>query len=97
MTRMKTEVLVDAELSVVGQGILPRVRTPWETRVAGLLPFAPDLIGLELQVGGLFLGELVRQVVVDAINTVGLFGGYMPELIRDPMTWELRHGALLER
>jgi hexokinase len=96
-TRKKTEILVDAELSVFGQGILPRVRTTWDVRVAALLPFAPDLLGLELQVGGLFLGELVRQVVLDAINTVGLFNGHLPERIREPMSWELRHAAILER
>ncbi|CEL11445.1 hypothetical protein ASPCAL14547 [Aspergillus calidoustus] len=95
-TQKETEILVDAELSVVGQGILPRAQTIWDSRVAALLPFQPDLLGLELHVGGLFLGELVRQVVVDAINTVGLFGGYLPELVQAPMSWELRHGAILE-
>ncbi|KAJ5110303.1 hypothetical protein N7532_002948 [Penicillium argentinense] len=96
-TRKNLEILVDAELSVVGQGILPRVRTTWDSRVAALSPFGPDVLGLELQVGGLFLGELVRQVVVNAINTVGLFDGHLPDLIQAPMTWELRHGAILER
>jgi hypothetical protein len=28
---------------------------------------------------------------------VGLFGGYLPELVQAPMSWELRHGAILER
>ncbi|UPL02878.1 hypothetical protein LCI18_013812 [Fusarium solani-melongenae] len=94
--RESSEVLVDAELSVVGQGIIPREKTTWDSRLDELMPFEPGVIGLELQVGGLFLGELVRQIVMDAIKLVGLFDGHLPELTQAPMAWGLQHGAALE-
>ncbi|KAK2684544.1 hypothetical protein QWA68_016412 [Fusarium oxysporum] len=89
--RESSKILVDAELSVVGQGIMPREKTTWDSRLDEMVPFEPDVLGLELQVGGLFLGELVRQIVMDAIKLVGLFDGHLPELTQAPMSWGLQH------
>ncbi|KAM5511660.1 Hexokinase-1-like protein 2 [Fusarium oxysporum f. sp. phaseoli] len=94
--RESSKILVDAELSVVGQGIMPREKTTWDSRLDDMVPFEPGVLGLELQVGGLFLGELVRQIVMDAIKLVGLFDGHLPELTQAPMSWGLQHGAVLE-
>ncbi|KAJ4029102.1 N-acetylglucosamine kinase 1 [Fusarium oxysporum] len=94
--RESSKILVDAELSVVGQGIMPREKTTWDSRLDEMVPFEPGVLGLELQVGGLFLGELVRQIVMDAIKLVGLFDGHLPELTQAPMNWGLQHGAVLE-
>jgi hexokinase len=94
--RESSKILVDAELSVVGQGIMPREKTTWDSRLDEMVPFEPGVLGLELQVGGLFLGELVRQIVMDAIKLVGLFDGHLPELTQAPMSWGLQHGAVLE-
>ncbi|EXM14923.1 hypothetical protein FOTG_16687 [Fusarium oxysporum f. sp. vasinfectum 25433] len=91
-----SKILVDAKLSVIRQGIMPREKTTWDSRLDKMVPFKPGVLGLELQVGGLFLGELVRQIVMDAIKLVGLFDGHLPELTQAPMSWGLQHGAVLE-
>lgn len=49
------QVLVDTELCVTGQGIFPL--TKWDRAILDTLsPDIVDLIGLELLLGGLFLG-----------------------------------------
>ena len=91
-TRSAQHVLVDAELCVTGQKVFPK--TDWDRAISAMLP-DPDLLGLEQFVGGFFIAEIIRQVVVDAIQKVAYFDGILPPHISDPFTWRLENAALL--
>jgi hexokinase len=76
-------VIVNTELSMFGGGILPY--TKWDERLRAVHPKA-DFQPLEHFVGGGYLGEIVRLVLVDGIQTAGLFGGVVPPSLRDRYT-----------
>lgn len=88
------QVLVDTELCVTGQGIFPL--TKWDQAILATLPRdIVDLIGLELLIGGLFLGEVFRRVVVDAVREAGFLGGQVPASLAEPYSLQLETVTVL--
>ena len=76
-----THVLVNTELSMFGKGIFPTTRWDDLLNEKQLLPnFQP----FEQLTSGRYLGEVVRLILVEAIQTAGLFGGEMPEGLLEP-------------
>ncbi|TVY48637.1 Hexokinase [Lachnellula occidentalis] len=73
-------VIVNTELSTFGAGILPD--TKWDERLRAAHPM-PDFQPMEYFVSGGYLGEIVRLVLVDGIQTAGLFGGIVPPSLRE--------------
>jgi hexokinase len=73
-------VIVNTELSMFGAGFLPS--TKWDSALRAVHPM-PEFQPLEHFVGGGYLGEIVRLVLVEAIQTAGLFGGIVPPSLRD--------------
>lgn len=74
-------VVVNTELSMFGQGVLPRTR--WDAMLSQGLP-RPDFQPLETMTSGLYLGEVMRLVLLEAIETTGLFGGIIPAAFAKP-------------
>jgi hexokinase len=70
------EVLVNTEYSMFGQDVLPFTKWDEELNSCHRLP---DFQPFEHFVGGRYIGELVRRVVMDAITQAELFGGQVPD------------------
>lgn len=68
-------VIVNTELSMFGAGILPS--TKWDAALREVHPM-PGFQPLEHFVSGGYLGEIVRRVLIEGIETYGLFGGVVP-------------------
>jgi hexokinase len=78
-------VIVNTELSMFGTGILPCTRWDEELKAHHAMP---DFQPLEHFVSGGYLGEIVRLVLVEGIRTAGLFGGVVPESLRERYSLE---------
>ncbi|KAH0542841.1 hypothetical protein FGG08_002795 [Glutinoglossum americanum] len=76
-----THVLVNTELSMFGKGIFPRTR--WD-ELLNEKHLLPDFQPFEQLISGRYLGEIVRLILVEAIQTAGLFGGEVPEGFLEP-------------
>ncbi|GAB7348859.1 hypothetical protein MBLNU459_g7562t1 [Dothideomycetes sp. NU459] len=74
-------VLVNTELSMFGNAVWGS--SPWDNHLNATHGL-PDFQPLEYKVGGRYLGELVRLILVEAIETVGLFRGQMPAKLQEP-------------
>lgn len=74
-------VIVNTELGMFGHDILSVTR--WDA----LLKKGhsrPEFQPLEHMVSGLYLGEVARFMILEAIETTGLFGGVVPENLLAP-------------
>ncbi|KAM3086876.1 N-acetylglucosamine kinase 1 [Clarireedia jacksonii] len=78
-------VIVNTELSMFGGKLLPC--TKWDQKIKSTHP-APDFQPFEHLTGGGYLGEIVRTVLVDGIQTAGLFGGVVPPSLREQFSLE---------
>ncbi|KAF2843454.1 actin-like ATPase domain-containing protein [Patellaria atrata CBS 101060] len=76
-----THVVVNTEYSMFGKNILHTTR--WDEYL-NLTHRQPDFQPFEHLLGGRYLGEIVRLVMLEAINDAGLFGGEMPEKFSEP-------------
>ncbi|OAA53489.1 hexokinase-1 [Niveomyces insectorum RCEF 264] len=91
--RRARHVLVDAELCVTGHGIFPL--TAWDRQLIDALP-TPFQPGLELLVGGLFVGEILRRVMADAVQQAAfLGGGALPDGLQAPFSLRLETITML--
>ena len=79
------KVLVNTEFSMFGKGILPTTR--WDDYL-NMTHSHPDFQPMEYLIGGRYLGEIARLVLVEAIQTTGLFGGQFPEKFMEPYALE---------
>lgn len=68
-------VIVNTELSMFGGGYLPY--TKWDKLLLSTHQ-RPDFQPLEHFVSGGYLGEITRLVLVEGVQTAGLFGGVLP-------------------
>lgn len=66
-----------------GAGVLPTTR--WDDYLNST-HIMPDFQPLEYMCTGRYLGEIVRLITVEAVETAGLFGGELPPSLRDPYT-----------
>ena len=87
-------VLVNTELSMYGKDKLPVSR--WDTHINDT-HMMPDFQPLEYKVGGRYLGEIVRLILVEAIRESGLFDGEMPLRFDEPYSLETGVIAAFER
>ncbi|KOS17384.1 Hexokinase-1 [Escovopsis weberi] len=78
-----SHVIVNTELSMFGGGILPLTR--WDEQLLKDHP-RPDFQPLEHLVSGMYLGEIVRLVLIEAISTTGLLGGVVPPSLNSSYT-----------
>lgn len=72
-------VIVNTELGMFGHNILPLTR--WDHALTKQHP-RPDFQPLEHLVSGMYLGEIVRLALLEAIETTGLLGGVVPHSLR---------------
>lgn len=70
-----SHVIANTELGMFGSNILPLTR--WDRQLSKEHP-RPDFQPLEYMTSGMYLGEIVRLILVDAIQTTGLLGGVVP-------------------
>ncbi|CRK22042.1 hypothetical protein BN1723_007239 [Verticillium longisporum] len=74
-------VIVNAELGMFGHDILSITR--WDADLKAGHP-RPDFQPLEHMLSGMYLGEVARFVLIEAITTTGVFGGVVPENLTEP-------------
>jgi len=70
-----SHVLVNTEISMFGADIFPT--TPWDDILSSEHP-NPSFQPLEQLVGGRYLGELVRLILLDGIQSACIFSGHVP-------------------
>lgn len=74
-------VIVNTELGMFGKDVLPATR--WDASLKREHP-RPEFQPLEQMVSGMYLGEITRFALLEAIRTTGLFGGTVPESLNSP-------------
>ncbi|KJZ76925.1 hypothetical protein HIM_03802 [Hirsutella minnesotensis 3608] len=74
-----SHVIVNTELSMFGHGILPLTR--WDHGLNEDHP-RPDYQPLEYLVSGMYMGEIARLAILEAIPTTGLLGGIVPSSLK---------------
>ncbi|KXJ96735.1 hypothetical protein Micbo1qcDRAFT_191404 [Microdochium bolleyi] len=88
-----THVIVNTEMSMFGKGHLPM--TKWDELLNENHP-RPDFQPLEHLVSGYYLGEICRLVLVEAIHSVGIFGGEVPPSLEKPFSLDTATVSKLE-
>jgi hexokinase len=89
-----SHVIVNTELGMFGHDILPWNK--WDRQVqAG--HSRPDFQPLELLVSGMYLGEVARYTLIDAIEATGIFGGVVPSSLKTPYSLATETLSLIER
>lgn len=86
-------VIVNSEMSMFGGGILPMSR--WDEYI-NRTHLRPDYQPLEYMITGRYLGEIVRLIMVEAVETARLFGGELPHSMREPYSFDTSIVAFLE-
>ncbi|KAF7559958.1 hypothetical protein G7046_g4197 [Stylonectria norvegica] len=76
-----SHIIVNTELSMFGTGILPLTR--WDKLLLKGHP-RPTFQPLEYMVSGMYLGEICRFALIEAIESTGVFGGVVPSSLRAP-------------
>ena len=76
-----SHVIVNTEMSMFGGGLLPLTR--WDKLLLKGLP-RPDFQPLEYMVSGMYLGEICRFALLEAIESTGVFGGVVPPSLTEP-------------
>jgi hexokinase len=70
-----SHVIVNTELGMFGHDILPITR--WDQQLLDNHR-RPDFQPLEHLVSGMYLGEIARFTLIEAIDSTGIFGGIVP-------------------
>jgi hexokinase len=86
-------VLVNTEVSMFGKDAFPKTR--WDHSLNSN-HLRPDFQPFEHFVSGRYLGEIVRLILVEAIQTAGLFKGEMPENFTEPYSFDTGIMAIFE-
>lgn len=76
-----SHVIVNTEMSMFGNGHLPTTR--WDKLLLKGLS-RPDFQPLEYRVSGMYLGEICRFALIEAIESTGIFGGIVPSSLTEP-------------
>ena len=88
-----THVLVNTELSMFGKQAYTTTR--WD-EIVNTNHIMPDYQPMEYLVAGAYMGELVRLILLEATETVGLFGGRMPSSLTSHYTLDARVLSAIE-
>ncbi|OOQ90859.1 Hexokinase-1 [Penicillium brasilianum] len=86
-------VIINSEMSMFGGGVLPMTR--WDD-VLNRTHLRPDYQPLEYMITGRYLGEVVRLIIVEAVETAGLFGGDLPHSMREAYSFDTSIVAFIE-
>lgn len=86
-------VIINSEMSMFGGGVLPMTR--WDD-VLNRTHLRPDYQPLEYMITGRYLGEIVRLIIVEAVETAGLFGGELPHSMREAYSFDTSIVAFIE-
>jgi hexokinase len=84
-----SHVLVNTELSMFGKNVFETTRWDEQLNEAHV---RPDFQPFEHMISGRYLGEVVRLILVEAVETAGLFSGEMPEKLAE--SYSLDTGTL---
>jgi hexokinase len=86
-------VTINTEVSMFGKGILPRTR--WDD-LLNRNHAQPNFQPLEYMTAGRYLGEILRLVIAEAIETADLFGGHLPPSLQEPYSLDTALLASIE-
>ncbi|KAI9661177.1 MAG: hypothetical protein M1821_009504 [Bathelium mastoideum] len=86
-------VLVNTEYSMFGKNILPTTR--WDDYL-NITHMHPDFQPFEHLISGRYLGEIVRLILLEAVQNAGLFGGQLPESLKQPYNLDTGILAIFE-
>ncbi|KAH7045890.1 hypothetical protein B0J12DRAFT_576898 [Macrophomina phaseolina] len=86
-------VLVNTELSMFGKNILTLTR--WDESL-NKNHENPDFQPYEHLISGRYLGEIVRLILLEAIQTAGLFGGEVPDRFMERYSFDTGVMAAIE-
>lgn len=87
------KVTINTELSMFGRGILPTTR--WDD-LLNRSHDLPDFQPLEYMTTGRYLGEILRLILVEAVETAGLFEGRFPSSLVEKYSLDTAVLAVLE-
>lgn len=88
-----SHVIVNTELGMFGKGILPVTR--WDVALNDS-HMRPNFQPLEHLVSGCYLGEVCRLILLEAIDTTGLFGGVVPPSLLLPYSLDTETLSFIE-
>ncbi|KAI1618766.1 hexokinase [Exophiala viscosa] len=88
------KVITNTELSMFGKSILPQTR--WD-EILNREHQHPDFQPLEYMTTGRYLGELLRLIINEAVDTRDLFDGNMPLALTEPYSLDTQTMARLEQ
>lgn len=88
-----SHVLVNTELSMFGKNAYPTTR--WDDTVNSN-HLMPDYQPMEYLIAGGYMGELVRLILLEATETVGLFNGKAPPSLSAHYTLDARTLAAID-
>ena len=86
-------VLTNTEFSMFGKNILPTTRWDDELNSKHIMP---DYQPYEYLVAGGYIGEIVRLIMREATDRVGLYGGSLPDSLQIPYSLDARTLALID-
>lgn len=89
-----SHVIVNTELGMFGRDVLPLTR--WDHQLLKEHP-RPYFQPLEHMVSGMYLGEIARLVIVEAIETAGLLGGIVPPSLKELYSLASETISMIER
>lgn len=90
------QVIVNTEWGAFGDnGILDFVRTKWDTAVDVLTVNKGKQL-FEKMISGMYMGEMVRQVVLDLIEQQVLFGGQCTDALRKMFAFQTQYVSWVE-
>lgn len=87
-------VIVNTELGMFGHNILPMTR--WDHTLTRSHP-RPDFQPLEHLVSGMYLGEIVRLALLEAVETTGMLGGVVPPSLKAQYSLGTDAVSMIER
>lgn len=88
-----THVLVNTECSMFGKNVFPTTR--WDDQLNDA-HMRPDFQPFEHMISGRYMGEIVRLIIVEAVQTAGLFSGEVPDQLTEPYTLDTGTIAAME-
>ena len=88
-----TDVLVNTECSMFGKNVFPTTR--WDDQLNDA-HMRPDFQPFEHMISGRYIGEIVRLILLEAVQTAGLFSGEIPNQLAEPYTLDTGTIAAME-
>jgi hexokinase len=89
-----THVIINSEISMMGRDILPLTR--WDKQLLANHS-RPEFQPLEHMVSGMYLGEICRLALVEAIESTGVFGGAVPGSLQEPYSFSTETLSIIEK